>query len=55
MGKQFTGKVDKNKIGKRRRDENRTCLRKKSTTNPDATMFSRPGQGSALSYRLILP
>lgn len=50
-GKQFTGKVDKNKIGKRRRDENRTSLRKKSTTDPDATMFFRPGQGSSLSYK----
>ena len=50
-GKQFTGKVDKNKIGKRRRDENRTSLRKKSTTDPDATMFFRPGQGSYLSYK----
>jgi transposase len=50
-GKQFTGEVDKNKIGKRRRDENRTSLRKKSTTDPDATMFFRPGQGSALSYK----
>jgi transposase len=45
-GKQFTGKVDKNKIGKRRRDENRTSLRKKSTTDPDATMFFRPGKRS---------
>lgn len=51
MGKQFTGKVDKNKMGKRRRDENRTSLRKKSTTDPDATMFYRPGQGSCLSYK----
>jgi hypothetical protein len=50
-GKQFTGKVDKNKIGKRRRYENRTSLRKKSTTDPDATMFFRPGQGSCLSYK----
>ena len=51
VGKQFTGKVDKNKMGKRRRDENRTSLRKKSTTDPDATLFYRPGQGSFLSYK----
>ena len=45
----FTGKVDKNKIGKRRRDASRVSFRKKSTTDPDATLYYRPGQGSHLS------
>ena len=47
----FTGEVDKNKMGKRRRDVNRVSLRKKSTTDPDATLHYRPGQGSNLSYK----
>jgi len=51
IGSHFTGKVDKNKIGKRRRDANRVSLRKKSTTDPDATLFYRPGAGSHLSYK----
>lgn len=46
VGQHFTGKFDKEKIGKRRRDENRVSLRKKSTTDPDATMFYKPGMGS---------
>jgi len=50
-GSHFTGKVDRNKMGKRRRDINRTSLRKKSTTDPDATLFYRPGMGSHLSYK----
>lgn len=40
-GKLFTGEVVKNKIGKRRRDINRTSIRKKSTTDPDATLYYR--------------
>jgi len=51
VGRCFTGKVDKNKMGKRRRDINRTSLRKKSTTDPDATLFYRPGMGGHLSYK----
>ncbi len=47
----FTGEVDKNKIGKRRRDTNRVSIKKKSTTDPDATLFYRPGAGSHLSYK----
>ena len=47
----FTGEVDKNKMGKRRRDVNRVSIRKKSTTDPDATLHYRPGQGSNLSYK----
>jgi len=47
----FTGEVDKNKIGKRRRDVNRASIRKKSTTDPDATLYYRPGKGSHLSYK----
>jgi len=51
VGERFTGKVDKNKMGKRRRDINRLSLRKKSTTDPDATLIYRPGMGSHLSYK----
>ena len=51
-GRCFTGKVDKDKMGKRRRDINRTSIRKKSTTDPDATLLFRPGMGkSRLSYK----
>ncbi len=38
-GRGFTGKVDKDMMGKRRRDINRTSIRKKSKTDPDATLF----------------
>ena len=51
VGERFTGKVDKNKMGKRRRDINRISLRKKSTTDPDATIIYKPGMGSHLSYK----
>jgi IS5 family transposase len=51
VGERFIGKVDKNKMGKRRRDINSINLRKKSTTDPDATLFYRPGMGSHLSYK----
>lgn len=54
VGRCFTGKVDKNKMGKRRRNINRTSLRKKSTTDPDATLFYRPGMGGHLSYKAHL-
>jgi len=43
IGEHFSGKVDKNKMGKRRRDANRASLRKKSTTDPDATLFYKTG------------
>ena len=51
IGNNFTGKVDKNKMGKRRRNINGTNLKKKSTTDPDATLCYRPGAGSHLSYK----
>jgi len=38
-------------MGKRRRDINRLSLRKKSTTDPDATITRKPGAGSHLSYK----
>jgi transposase len=50
-GRGFTGKVDKDKMGKRRRDINRTSLRKKSTTDPDATLFYKAGVKGYLSYK----
>jgi len=52
VGRGFTGKVDKDKMGKRRRDVNRTSIRKKSTTDPDATFLFRPGTVKGqLSYK----
>lgn len=51
VGGRYTGKVDKNKMGKRRRDINRLSLRKKSKTDPDATIVYKPGMGSHLSYK----
>ena len=51
VGGRFAGKVDKNKMGKRRRDINRLSLRKKSKTDPDATIVHKPGMGSHLSYK----
>jgi len=50
-GARYTGEVDKNKMGKRRRDINRLSLRKKSTTDPDATITRKPGAESHLSYK----
>ncbi len=50
-GARYTGEVDKGKMGKRRRDINRLSLRKKSTTDPDATIVYKPGMGSHLSYK----
>jgi transposase len=51
VGDRFAGEVDKNKMGKRTRDINRLSLRKKSTTDPDATIVHKPGRGSHLSYK----
>ncbi len=50
-GARYTGEVDKDKMGKRRRDINRLSLRKRSTTDPDATITRKPGAGSHLSYK----
>jgi transposase len=47
VGRRFGG----NKMGKRTRDINRLSLRKKSTTDPDATIVRKPGMGSHLSYK----
>lgn len=38
-------------MGKRRRDINGTNLKKRSTTDPEATLFFKPGKGSCLSYK----
>ena len=51
VGTHFNGSPDKRKMGKRRRASNAGYLKKRSTTDPDATMFYRPGQGGALSYK----
>ena len=50
-GRGFTGKVDRDKMGKRRRDTNRTSLRKRSTTDPDSTFFYKAGVKGFLSYK----
>ena len=51
VGGRYAGEVDKNKMGKRTRDINRLSLRKKSKTDPDATIVYKPGRGSHLSYK----
>ena len=51
VGGRYAGEVDKNKMGKRTRDINRLSLRKKSKTDPDATIVYKPGMGSHLSYK----
>ncbi len=38
-------------MGKRRRRTNSSYLKKRSTTDPDATLFYRPGAGNYLSYK----
>ena len=50
-GSHFNGKIDKKKTGKHRRNINASYLKKRSTTNPDATMFYRPNKGGNLSYK----
>jgi len=50
-GARYNGEVDKDKMGKRRRDINRLSVRKKSSTDPDATITRKTGAGSHLSYK----
>lgn len=52
VGAIFNGEVDPEKLGKRRRDRNASYLRKRSKTDPDATMHYRPGIGGILSYKV---
>jgi len=54
LGSHFTGKVDLNKIGKRRRNRKASYLNKRSPTDPDATIHYRPGIGASLSYKAHL-
>ncbi len=51
-GSHFRGKPDKDRMGKRRRRTDSSYLKKRSTTDPDATLFYRPGMGSHLSYKV---
>jgi len=51
VGKPFSGEVDVEKMGKRRRARNAAYLRKRSTTDPEATLHWRPGYGAFLSYK----
>ena len=48
---QAEDKIDKTKIGKRRRARNAFNIKRRSATDPEATMFYRPGAGSLLSYK----
>jgi transposase len=50
-GSHFNSTPDKDKMGKRRRNRDSYFLKKRSTTDPDATLFYRPGAGSRLSYK----
>jgi len=56
VGSHFDGKdICRHKIGKRRRDREASYLKKRSTTDPDATLQYRPGTGCMLScHQLIL-
>jgi len=45
------GKINKTKIGRHRRTRNAFNIKKRSTTDPDRTLFYRPGQGRSLSYK----
>ena len=51
VGSHFSGKVDKDRMGKRRRNRKATYLKRRSTTDPEATLFYRPSMGSYLSYK----
>ena len=51
VGSHFTGKIEKDKMGKRRRNRKASYLKKRSVTDPDATLFYRPSMGSCLSYK----
>jgi len=54
VGSHFTGKMNLNKIGKRRRNRKASYLNRRSTTDPDATLHYRPGIGASLSYKAHL-
>ncbi len=54
VGSHFTGKTDLKKMGRRRRDRKASYLKKRSTTDPDATVHYRPGIGASLSYKAHL-
>ena len=47
----FNGKPNKDKMGKRRRRADSSYLKKRSITDPDATLFYKPGKQSHLSYK----
>ena len=51
VGSHFKGDVDAEKMGKRRRSRKAKYLRKRSLTDPDATVFYRYGVGTSLSYK----
>jgi len=51
-GSHYDGsKIDKTKIGRNRRARKGFNIKKKSKTDPEATMFYRPGAGSVLSFK----
>ena len=52
VGSHFNQTVDPKKLGKRRRDRDAAYLRRRSKTDPDATIHYRPGMGSFLSYKV---
>jgi hypothetical protein len=51
VGKHFSGMPDEKRMGKRRRNRNASYLKKRSTTDPEATLHYSPGMGSNLSYK----
>lgn len=52
VGSHFDGtKIQKHKIGKRRRNRKASYLKKRSKTDPDATLHYRAGMSPMLSYK----
>ena len=53
LGKAFRGeKADTKKMGKRRTKKSASYLNRKSTTDPDATVYYQPARGACLAYKV---
>ncbi|MBU1706165.1 IS1182 family transposase [Patescibacteria group bacterium] len=53
LGKHFQGeKADPEKMGKRRTKKSASYLNRKSTSDPDATVYFQPGRGVSLAYKV---
>jgi len=53
LGKHFKGeKADPEKMGKRTTKKSASYLNRRSTTDPDATVYFQPGRGVSLAYKV---